>query len=283
MNNTSKVKKGILIPAYAPSELMEMFNSGLSTLPIGEQVVFIEGKYKSTGSQPCNGEYYDTIEGENGYKLTVQVTESQRENLSEGDTLRFGGTLSGRLNKEGMIQLILKVSRIDEVRNYHADKTMAQQVNQLHRKIAKGSHNIDSLLEGLLISKRLPKVAVMIAEYLNTTSNLLHDLNAAAQNQISFSEIPVNFSSSIALTWTLKKLETQNYDLITIVSEDSTELGALDSTYFLEAVVNCKLPTLCAVGHGEEKLFLRSLVDKIISTPAELCTYFSEIVQLAHQ
>ena len=44
-------------------------------------------------------------------------------------------------------------------------------------------------------------------------------------------------------------------------------------------MVNLKTPTIAAIGHVEEKLFIKQLVDKCAPTPNGLGQYFSEMVE----
>ena len=44
-------------------------------------------------------------------------------------------------------------------------------------------------------------------------------------------------------------------------------------------MVNLKTPTIAAIGHVEEKIFIKQLVDKCAPTPNGLGQYFSELVE----
>ena len=47
----------------------------------------------------------------------------------------------------------------------------------------------------------------------------------------------------------------------------------------LTAIVELKTPIICAIGHVEEKLFIKQIVDKVAPTPNGLGQYFSEMVE----
>lgn len=53
----------------------------------------------------------------------------------------------------------------------------------------------------------------------------------------------------------------------------------MDDLSVLDAIANLKTPVIAAIGHVEEKLFIKQLVDKAAPTPNGLGQYFSEMVE----
>lgn len=47
----------------------------------------------------------------------------------------------------------------------------------------------------------------------------------------------------------------------------------------LEKIVNLQTPIIAAIGHVEEKLFIKQIVDKEAPTPNGLGQYFSDMVE----
>ena len=47
----------------------------------------------------------------------------------------------------------------------------------------------------------------------------------------------------------------------------------------MESIVSLRTPIIAAIGHVEEKLFVKQLVDKCAPTPNGLGQYFSELVE----
>jgi exonuclease VII large subunit len=48
----------------------------------------------------------------------------------------------------------------------------------------------------------------------------------------------------------------------------------------LETITKLKTPLICAIGHVEEKLFIKNIADKVAPTPNGLGSYFSEMVEM---
>jgi exonuclease VII large subunit len=60
-------------------------------------------------------------------------------------------------------------------------------------------------------------------------------------------------------------------------------IEALDDLSVLECVVNLNTPLICAVGHVDEKIFIKNLADYVAPTPNGLGTYFSNMVETVIQ
>ena len=57
----------------------------------------------------------------------------------------------------------------------------------------------------------------------------------------------------------------------------------MDDLKVLAAIIELKTPIIGAIGHVEEKLFIKQLVDKCAPTPNGLGQYFSEMVESANE
>lgn len=101
----------------------------------------------------------------------------------------------------------------------------------------------------------------------------------AAKSAIDFTERRVNFSNSQELVRTLQALDEFDFSVIALVRGGGGGIEKLDDLDVLETVVNLKTPTIAAIGHVEEKLFIKQLVDKCAPTPNGLGQYFSEMVE----
>ena len=77
----------------------------------------------------------------------------------------------------------------------------------------------------------------------------------------------------------MKQLDLRGFDVIALVRGGGVQVEAADDLNVLETVVNLKTPIIAAIGHVEEKLFIKQVVDKEASTPNGLGQYFSEMVE----
>lgn len=265
---------------YKPSELLGIFTSYLSRQEVNSQVVFLRGIYlKNPRHDPKWAYRYDILRDENTQtEITIQMSEKLSEGLKDGNLVTVGGVLGRRAQNNCHIQLMLVVSRVDIVQDQVVDEDELKRIELRRKKVGFGFKNVDGALEQKLYTDERPRVALVFA----TTSITMSDFNAginAAKSAIDFVEHRVNFSSPNEFASLLKQLDGQGFDVIALVRGGGAKVEAADDLGVLETVVNMKTPIIAAIGHVEEKLFIKQLVDKEAPTPNGLGQYFSEMVE----
>lgn len=264
---------------YRPSEIIGIFNSVLAKQSVNAQVVYLRGIYLASGKQSYGGYFYDTLRDEDRQEeITIIVTQSQRENLKNGNLVNVGGVIGRNVNNRGQIQINLSVSRIEIVQEQVIDEAEIKRMELRQRKAAAGFRNVDAILEQLLYQDRRPNVALVFAQSSITMSDFEAGINAA-KSAINFTEYRVNFANSKELIQTLNKVDEAGFCVSVIIRGGGGGIEKLDAIEVLETVVNMKTPTICAVGHVEEKLFIKQIADKCAPTPNGLGQYFSELVE----
>lgn len=265
---------------YKPSELLGMFTSYLSQQDVNRQVIFLQGIYlknpKHDARWSCR---YDILRDENTQtEITLQIPYKLCEDLKDGNLVTVGGVLGRRVQNNSHIQLMLVVSRVEIVQEQAIDENEIKRMELRRQKSTKGFKNVDSILEQLLFIDQRPKVALVFA----ATSITMSDFNAgiqAAKAAIDFEEYRVNFSNSQELCQALKSIDTKSYNVIAIIRGGGGGIEKLDELEVLETVGNMKTAIIAAIGHIEEKLFIKQLADKEAPTPNGLGLYFSDMVE----
>ena len=268
------------ISIYKPSELLGMFTAYLSRQDVNSQVIYLRGIYlKNPKHDPRWSYRYDVLRDEDTQtEITLQMTQKQSEELKDGNLVTVGGVLGRRVQNNSHIQLMLVVSRIEIVQEQVVDEDELKRIELRRKKVVLGYKNVDGLLEQKLFTDDRPKVALVFA----TTSITMADFNAginAAKSAIDFSEYRVNFSSPNDFATLLKQIDPQGYDAIALVRGGGAKVEAADDLSVLETIVNLKTPIIAAIGHVEEKLFVKQIVDKEAPTPNGLGQYFSDMVE----
>lgn len=264
---------------YKPSEIIGIFNSILAKQSVNAQVVYLRGVYLASGRQSYGGYYYDTLRDEDRQEeITIIVTQPQRENLKNGNLVNVGGVIGRNVNNRGQIQINLNVSRIEVVQEQVVDEAEIKKVELRQKKASVGFKNVDSILEQLLFQDKRPNVALVFAQSSITMSDFEAGINAA-KSAIDFTERRVNFANSSELIRTLKAIDEFDFTVIALIRGGGGGIEKLDDLDVLETVVNLKTPIIGAIGHVEEKLFIKQLVDKSAPTPNGLGQYFSELVE----
>lgn len=281
MNNTLATtnNSGAVIKYYKPSELIGIFNNMLSRQNENAQVVFLRGVYLMNPKQGNWAYCYDTLRDEDSQEeLTIVLTHQQRSRLENGNLVMVGGVIGRNVSNKGYIQLTLKVSRIEVVQEQAVDEAEIKRMELRQKKASVGFKNVDSILEQKLYTDQRPRVALIFAETSITDSDFNAGINAA-KSAIDFDEYRVNFSNSTQFIERLQNVDENWYDVIAVVRGGGSGIEKLDDLSVLEAIVGLKTPIIAAIGHVEEKLFIKQLVDKAAPTPNGLGQYFSEMVE----
>ena len=278
-NDITKANQNVPATIYKPSEIIGIFNSILAKQSVNAQVVYLRGVYLASGRQSYNGYFYDTLRDEDRQEeITMYVTQQQRENLKNGNLVNVGGVLGRNVNNRGQIQIILNVSRIEIVQEQAIDEDEIKRMELRQKKSSVGFKNVDSVLEQLLFTDQRPRVALLFATSSITMSDFEAGINAA-KSAIDFMEYRANFSNAKEFISTLQSLERGNFDVIALVRGGGARIESLDDVSVLEQIVSMNTPTIGAIGHVEEKIFIKQLVDKCAPTPNGLGQYFSEMVE----
>ena len=279
-NDITKSNQNIPAIIYKPSELLGMFSAYLSRQDVNSQVIYLRGIYlKNPKHDPRWSYRYDVLRDEDTQtEITIQMTQKQSDELKDGNLVTVGGVLGRRIQNNSHIQLMLVVSRIEVVQEQVVDEEELKRIELRRKKVALGYKNVDGLLEQKLFTDDRPKVALVFA----TTSITMADFNAginAAKSAIDFYEYRVSFSSPAEFSTLLKQLDTQGFDVIALVRGGGAKVEAADDVNVLETIVNLKSAIIAAIGHVEEKLFIKQIVDKEAPTPNGLGQYFSDMVE----
>lgn len=268
------------VTVYKPSELLGIFTSYLSQTDVNRKVIFLRGIYlKNPKHDPRWNSRYDTLRDEDTQtEITLQIPQRLCDNLKDGNLVQVGGVLGRRAQNNCHIQLMLVVSRIDVVQEQAIDESEIKRMELRQKKASVGFKNVDSLLEHLLYTDQRPQVALVFAQTSITMSDFEAGINVA-KSAIDFTERRVNFSNSQELVRTLQALDESDFSVIALVRGGGGGIEKLDELDVLESIVNLRTPTIAAIGHVEEKLFIKQLVDKCAPTPNGLGQYFSEMVE----
>lgn len=280
MNEMQPVNNNLPATVYKPSELLGIFTSYLSQTDVNRKVIYLRGIYlKNPKHDPRWNSRYDTLRDEDTQtEITLQIPQRLCDNLKDGNLVQVGGVLGRRAQNNCHIQLMLVVSRIDVVQEKAIDESEIKRMELRQKKASVGFKNVDSLLEQLLYQDKRPNVALVFAQSSITMSDFEAGINAA-KSAIDFTERRVNFANSSELIRTLKAIDEFDFTVIALIRGGGGGIEKLDDLDVLETVVNLKTPIIGAIGHVEEKLFIKQLVDKSAPTPNGLGQYFSELVE----
>ena len=283
MPDTNIIAQGTAQPqaitSYCPSEIVDIFSDFLSRAGLGTKVVFVTGIYARTARQSYSGWYYDTLKDQNSdQELSLMISQSLRDTLDDGSLVTVGGTVFKRPGNRGNIQLGFKVTRVETLQQQAVSEEDMKRAELRTRKTQKGFTNVEGILEGILMRGERPKVALIFA----ANSITMSDFDAgkhAAEASMDFTEYRVNFSSANDLCDLLTRVDGDGFDVLALIRGGGSGIEHLDDLSVLEKVVSLETPLICAVGHPDEKLFLKLVSDKVSPVPHGLGTWFHELTE----
>ena len=271
-----------LVPTdfYKPSELLNIFKNFLSNKEINATVLCLRGIYlMSTSEKYYNNEAYDSLRDENSpEEITIVVPLSLRNGLKNGNLISVYGTLDRKLYQTGSIQIMLRVSRVDKMKELAISEDEIKRAELRRKKESLGYKNVDVILENKLFVGCRPRVAIVYADTSITNADFEKGL-AAAKSNIDFEEFRVSFANPTAFCSLISQLDYKQMDAIAIVRGGGSGLEKLDDIKIVEQLTNLNTAWIYGVGHEKENVFIKNIADKVIPIPFAVGTYFRDMVE----
>lgn len=150
--------------------------------------------------------------------------------------------------------------------------------SELWKKKSQRFKNVDTTIENVLYQSKRPLIALILP----TGSIALSDFDTAkraASTHFDFREYRITFSKGMELANLLKQIDSIGFTAIALVRGGGSGLEALDDINVLEAVTNLNTPFISAIGHEDEKIFIKRIADKVVISPTDLGNYFRETIE----
>lgn len=271
---------------FAPSEILNIYKNKLTTEYYtsrqGQLRIFIQGVYVLGKNQVYQGYYYDFLKDAacNTY-LSMRIPLSLRNQLKAGSLINVAGILDYNVQTTySSIQLTLEVTWAETVQTDVVSQEDVRKNELILMKNKSKGKNVDTILETILYEDRKPQIGLIVAETAITETDFDKGLNAAAREKVQFTRMRCSFGRPADLINLLKQQDLKGYDAIALVRGGGGEKdwGALDNLDVLQTIVQMKTPVISAVGHPDEKAFIKKLADKVVEVPFALGSYFSNMV-----
>lgn len=266
---------------YTPVEVVGIYRSYLERGK-SNGIVWLRGIYQQVTPQNPNwGAAYDELRDVSGTAtIKLKINWQDRERLKPNSLVLIGGLIElNPQQKSGIIQILVNVTRVEVIKDQFVTEQDVRKQEIRIEKAKKGFKNVDALLEDKLFKdEEAPRVALVFA----TTSITMADFNEgvhSASAKINFTEHRQSFGNATALSSFLLNIDNQGYDVIALIRGGGSGRESLDELEVLQTVASMNTAIICAVGHPKEELFLKSIADKVASTPNGLGQYFSDMVE----
>lgn len=207
----------------------------------------------------------------------MKIGSFDRNNVIRDASNMKVGTIERRITPQGYIQLNLAVSRVNIVQHQVVTELEMKQ-SELWKKKSQRFKNVDTTIENVLYQSKRPLIALILP----TGSIALSDFDTAkraASTHFDFREYRITFSKGMELANLLKQIDSIGFTAIALVRGGGSGLEALDDINVLEAVTNLNTPFISAIGHEDEKIFIKRIADKVVISPTDLGNYFRETIE----
>lgn len=265
---------------YTPSDILSIIAAQLANQAESRKLIHIKGIYSSNKRQDLKWVYhYGELRDEHGQcSITIVCDEKLAKTLPEGGLVSLGGVIERKPQMTGIISVQLKVSRADVVKTIAIDEDEKKRMAIQRYKAEVGFRNVDLLLEERIFRGERPRILLILAANSITLSDFGAGLNAALTS-MDIRYFDISFSNPEGFVNCIRTIDPKQFDVVAFVRGGGSGLEKLDNPMVLQAVADLPIPTIAAVGHVEDKLCFKQVVDKVAPTPNGLGQYLSDIAE----
>ena len=242
-------------------------------------IVTVRGIYNRSASPQVSKYGYDKLVDEKtGATLKIVVPRQIRDSIKDGETVEMRGTVSDYGSREtGLLQVQLTVTDCRGADAVVVTQEEEDRFRLRRRKMTRGYRNVRTLLSTKIASGQRPSVALILPSSSITASDFLAGLGGV-KNMFDFYEARVSFADAGRLAGALKASDGK-YDAVCLVRGGGSGLEHLDAQPVLAQMAEMNSPTITALGHADDVLFINSLADLALETPSILGSFFKDIAE----
>ena len=281
-NNNGKT---ISVRSYTPQEMMAIAEKELQKNFPNFGVVAVTGIYKPAKAEIFYGDryYYDHIvDPDTKTEMTVIIDEKMRSGLENGDRITVVGvpemSHGGYYDRFGVV---LRVSRVARVAAAQLTAQGEKLLDCRLTKTRKGFRNVDDIIAKTVASGHKLRLLAICPLSSVAKDDFVPGLGTAIQH-VDLKEINVNFSNPAAVSRCIEQADySGSYDLIALLRGGGSGVESIDDPIVGEAIARLNTPILYGMGHEDDRLLIRSIVDKDVPTPKAAGSYIREQVEKA--
>ncbi len=242
-------------------------------------IVSVRGIFTRSSSPAASKYGYDKLVDEKtGASLKIVVPRQIRETLRDGETVVMEGTVSDYGSREtGLLQVQLTVTGCRRADTVVVTKEEDDKFRLRRRKMVRGFRNVRTLLAAKIVAGQKPSVALILPSSSITASDFLAAIGAL-KDRYNFFEARVSFADAGKLASVLRSSDGK-YDVVCLVRGGGAGLEHLDALPVLAQMAEMTTPTVTALGHAEDKLFINALADLELETPSILGSFFKDLAE----
>lgn len=263
---------------YTPSGIIDILNNSVR-IPQELDVIYIKGTYEKNTDRLYAGQFYDVLVDETGgSKLTIKVTQLQRNSLSNGDLATVVGVLNRKIRNDSTIAVSLNVTDIIVIEEQTITTDDRRRAEIQLNKLEVGYKVPELIIKQKLYREERPQIALVFAEGTIVEAEFENAL-AYAGEFIDFTRRRVAFGNSSSVIGSLRTIASEN-DIIALIRGGgiNTGLDFFNSIDFNAGLLDIDSCFISAIGHRDEDFFFKNIADKVVDTPTALGYFFRDIV-----
>lgn len=281
-NNNGKT---ISVRSYTPQEMMAIAEKELQKNFPNFGVVAVTGIYKPAKDEIFYGDryYYDHIvDPDTRTEMTVIIDEKMRSGLENGDRITVVGVPEMNHGRHyDRFSVVLRVSRVARVAAAQLTAQGEKLLDCRLTKTRKGFRNVDNIIARIITSGHKLRLLAIYPLSPVAKDDFMTGLGTAIEH-VDIKEINVNFSNPTAVSRCIEQADySGSYDLIALLRGGGSGVESIDDPIVGEAIARLNTPILYGVGHEDDRLLIRSIVDKDVPTPKAAGSYIREQVEKA--
>lgn len=265
---------------YTPASIIECYNNALK-VNVENTPVLIQGIYQPDSSNRLYGDYYyDKLIEEGGKEiLTLKVKPVHRTKIlaEKGKLVTVSGTLSRKVTSNSRIDVFVSLTFILTSQKSAISQDEIKLAELAVKKSRKGFKSVGLLIKQAIFESRKPRVALLFSPHSVVRTEFGNACGNAVQ-AIDFSIVNTTFANVKETVGILQNIDKE-YDIIALIRGGGSCLEVFSDPVLIEAIVNMSTPVISAVGHAEEKHYLKNVADLTVDTPTALGKFFSDTVE----
>jgi len=263
---------------YTPGSVINHCVKSIIGADMPSQFV-ISGLYQPGSGHSYGGFFFDSLEekGQNK-KIILKVPAGLREKLYEQNIYKLTCSLPTYLRVQGNnIQVTLEVHNIVGVEEQNSvtefgNKLLGDFARLFRVKASNGYKDFDGIFRKKIISGQKPRILVILGRTAIVGQDIEKGLDGCEIFDLKYYRVNIGNPFEIEKA-VREKGDSGNYDAICITRGGGENLEELEDLGLAKAIVGCPVPTVTAIGHAENELFLDYLADKSFPTPTAFGGY----------
>lgn len=264
---------------YTPEELVERYRRiMLGTNELCSKLM-VRGIYRRNDGMEAYEYRYDQLEDESTHtSIDILFKKEQlplRERLAPNMRITVVGVPYISNNKKSKnLALNLSVTDVQEMVLPTLTPNKLRSMEAVRTKLRNGKKTIPAISD---VTDDKYKVCLILPLESVADSDIFSPLNGYEDSCLAIDTRHVNTHDTESVVAALREADEKEYQIIVISRGGGSGLEHLDHPDILEAITQLKTPLVVAIGHVDDKLYIKDMADLTLDVPNHLGRWLYEL------